>query len=129
MINELTVVERVLAKLVGYDTDVEELSPSEYLRRPKPLAFVSDLVTPREPLDDVQTDDQFTFTLNLQREPKSRALLITDIQDLGAALQSDTTLANACDVCQVDDAAEITSTEHFSKLSYWTVVIVARFKS
>lgn len=129
MINELTVVTRVLEKLVGYTTTVEEVGPSEYVRVAKPFASASDLVTAREPIDDVQTIDTLTFTLNLWRVPKSRALLIADIQALGAALQLDTTLAGACDVCQVDDSSEITSTEHFSKLSYWTVLITARFAS
>lgn len=129
MINELDVITRVLAKLPGYTTTTEEVAPSEYLRVAKPFAFVSTIETAREPIDDVQTNDELTFTLHLWREPQSRALLIADIQALGLALQSDTTLAGACDVCQVDDSSEITSTERAGKLSYWTVLITARFAS
>ncbi len=130
-IDENAIIAAVLGHLtvLGYGTSANERALADYAQEPKPFGFVTGLVTVREALDDAQTDDTTTFTLHLWRESNERQEMIDDIQQLIVRIWDDTTLAGACDLCQVLDATQVKPREVDGESTYWTVDIAADLES
>ena len=130
-INENDVIAAVLGHMgtVGYNTSVDDHSPSDFARVTQPFAYVSNVNTVREAVDDAQTTDTTNFVLNLWREAKKRTEVIADIQALIALLEGDTTLAGVCDLCQAGDMAEIGGQDVDGQMTFVVLDITARFVS